>query len=55
MMTFELKYGLDVENYKASYDRLGLVGYMDSNYTNDTKSRQLIIDYIYCLNRITIS
>lgn len=29
--------------------------YTDSNYANDTKSKQSIMGYIYCLNRVTVS
>lgn len=38
-MTLALEYYLDIEQHKASYDGLSLVGYTDSNYASDTKSR----------------
>lgn len=54
IMTFRLEYGLNVKHHKASYGRLGLVGYADSNYACDTKSKKLKMGYIYFLNRTAI-
>lgn len=31
------------------------MSYADTNYSNDTKTRQSIISYIYYLNRVAIS
>lgn len=53
-MTCGLEYGPDVEYYKASYGGSDLVVYADSNYAGDTKSRQLTMGYVYCLNRATV-
>lgn len=53
-MTFELKYSLDIKYYKISFSGPGLVSYINTNYTSNTKIRQLIIGYIYCLNGIII-
>lgn len=49
-MTLGLEYGPDVEQYKSSYNGRSLVGYADSNYTNDNKNRLLTMDYVYYLN-----
>lgn len=38
-ITFELEYDPDVEQHKASYGELGLVGYADINYAGNTESR----------------
>lgn len=54
IMIFRLEYGLNVEHHKAFYGRLGLVGYADSNYAYDTKSKKLRMGYIYFMNRMAI-
>lgn len=54
-MTLRLKYGPDVEQHKTSYNEPGLMGYADSDYTNDTKSKKLTMGYIYYLNEVAVS
>lgn len=54
-MTLGLEYSPDVEQHKAFYGGPGLVGNADSDYANDTESRQSTIGYVYCLNGAAVS
>ena len=53
--TLGLKYGPNVEQHKASYGGLDLVGYADSDYIGDTESRRSMMGYVYCLNGAAVS
>lgn len=53
-MIFELKYYLVIKQYKNSYRKPGLVGYISSNYASNIKTRQLIIDYVYLFYRAAV-
>ena len=54
-MTLWLKYSFNVKQHKASYGGPDLVGYDDSNYASETKSRQLTMGNIYYLNEVAVS
>lgn len=53
-ITLRLEYNYDVEYYKTFYDGLYLLSYTDSNYIHNIKNKQLIINYIYYLNKVAI-
>ena len=52
-MTLGLEYSPDIEYHKVFCSIINLVGYADSNYISNTKSRQLIMGYVYYLNKVT--
>lgn len=54
IITLGLEYSPNIEQHKTFYGGSGLVGYTDSNYAGDIKSRRSTMSYIYCLNRVTV-
>lgn len=53
-ITLELEYDLNIKQDKASYSGSGLVSYANSDYINNTKSKQSTIGYVYCLSRAVV-
>lgn len=54
IITFKLEYNPNIEDYKAIYNKLSLISYGNSNYASNNKSKQLIIGYIYYLNKAIV-
>ena len=51
---FRLKYSYNIKKYNFFYTKPNLIGYNNNNlYINNTKSKKLIIEYIYFLNKVT--
>lgn len=55
IISFELEYNPKIKYYKTSYNGLSLVNYINNNYISNIKSKQIIIGYIYYLNRAAVS